>query len=208
MYVFLHLACCCSCIAVSLSPIPSLRDRCSLRTAARPSLRCRMPLSSIRTSARGASNRFRPSPLLFTGQMTPILHSHRLRRTCRNGGMELWPAVQRKDGAGSTTMSRQRYQRRCSDFIYRERDEFQPSAYAHGSDLIDPEFQHHSMEGTCGCSEEEEPTFFLNTTSTQPYQETRPRRAPNTTTPTTTRQRHPITSVSQPPFYSSTYDNK
>jgi hypothetical protein len=137
-----------------------LRHHCSRHTAARSSPRCRAPLPSIRTSARGASNRFRRS--LFIS--TPILHSPGLRRTSRNGGMELWPAVPRKDGAGSTTMSRQRYQRRSSDFIYRERererDEFQPSAYAHGSDLIDPEFQHHSMEGTCGCSEEEEPAFF------------------------------------------------
>ena len=139
-------------------PIPLLRDRRSLHTTARPSLRCSMPRPSIRTSARGASNRFRRSPDILTSD----LHSHRLGRSSRNGGMELWPAVPRKDGAGSTTMSRQRYQRRCSDFIYRERerDEFQPSAYAHGSDLIDPEFQHHSMEGTCGCSEEEEPAFF------------------------------------------------
>jgi hypothetical protein len=94
------------------SPISSLRDRCSLRTAARPSLRCREPMPSIRTSASGASNRFRRSLLIST----PVLHSHGLRRTSRNGGIELWPAVPRKDASGSTTMSRQRYQGRCSDF--------------------------------------------------------------------------------------------
>jgi hypothetical protein len=36
-----------------LSPVPSLRDRLSLHTAARPSLRCRMPLISISPSAIG-----------------------------------------------------------------------------------------------------------------------------------------------------------
>jgi hypothetical protein len=92
-------------------PIPSLRDRRSLHTTARPSLRCSMPRPSIRTSARGASNRFRRSPDISTTG----LHSHGCRRTSRNGG-RLWPAVPRKDGAGSTTMSRQRYQGRCSDF--------------------------------------------------------------------------------------------
>ena len=63
-----HVCCTCSSIprvAAALAspcrrrpfPIPSLRDRRSLHTAARPSLRCRMPLTSIRTSHRG------PSPL-------------------------------------------------------------------------------------------------------------------------------------------------
>jgi hypothetical protein len=36
-----------------LSPVPSLRDRLSLHTATRPSLRCRMPLISISPSAIG-----------------------------------------------------------------------------------------------------------------------------------------------------------
>ena len=128
MYVLLHPACCCcSSVAVSSSsPISSLRDRYSLRTAARPSPCCRKPLPSIRTSARGASNRFRRSLLIST----PILHSHRLRRTSRNGG-RLWPAVPRKDGAGSTTMSRQRHQRRSSDFIYRERERERETNFNH-----------------------------------------------------------------------------
>ncbi len=73
------------------SPIPSLRDRCSLHTASRPSLRCREPMPSIRTSARGASNRFRRSLLIST----PGLHSH--RRTSRNGG-RLWPAARTARG--------------------------------------------------------------------------------------------------------------
>ena len=76
------------------SPIPSFRDRRSLHTTARPSLRCSMPRPSIRTSARGASNRFRRSPDILTSD----LHSHRLRRTSRNGGMELWPAARTARG--------------------------------------------------------------------------------------------------------------
>ena len=123
-----HVQCTCSSIprvAALASPhhrrwpslIPSLRDRRSLHTAARPSLRCSLPLPSTRTSARGASNRLRRPMVLTWG-----LHSHRLRCTSRNGRMELWPAVQRNDASGSTTMIRQRCQRRCSDFTERERE--------------------------------------------------------------------------------------
>jgi hypothetical protein len=56
MYVLLHPACCCFyCVAVSSSSsaVPSLRDRRSLRTAARPSLRCRVPKPSISPSVDG-----------------------------------------------------------------------------------------------------------------------------------------------------------
>jgi surface protein len=56
LYVFLHPACCCcSCIAVSSSSsaVPSLRDRHSLHTAARPSLLCRVPMPSISPSLIG-----------------------------------------------------------------------------------------------------------------------------------------------------------
>jgi len=59
-----HVLCTCSsiprvaalaspCLRRLPSPIPSLRDRRSLRAAARPSLRCRMPKPSIRTSVNG-----------------------------------------------------------------------------------------------------------------------------------------------------------
>jgi len=73
---------CRRCVVAGRRPRPSLRDRRSLHTAARPSLPCSKPTTSTRTSARGASNRFRPSPL----SLTTGLHSQGLRRTSRNGG--------------------------------------------------------------------------------------------------------------------------
>jgi hypothetical protein len=53
VYVLLQPACCCSyCVAVSFSSVavPSPRDRRSLHMAARPSLRCRVPMPSISPS--------------------------------------------------------------------------------------------------------------------------------------------------------------